>query len=125
MRGNGLRNLQKENHKTIRAMKNPDEIQRKIMAYKSRICNMILYPNDCDPDILDWYKKQIEELEAELAVDELLCEVEQKITPPQVHKLWTDNGTTVWGLCRKANVTKIEVRWSWRWFNWMFYVEYF
>jgi hypothetical protein len=106
-------------------MRNPDEIQRKIIAYKSRICNMILYPSDCDPEVLEWYRMQIDELEAELAVDELLCEMEEKISPPQVQKLWTDHGFTVWELCRKANVVKIEVKWSWKYFNWMFYVEYF
>lgn len=106
-------------------MRNPDELQRRLLTYKSRVYQMKLFPYASDYSTIEWYEMQIEELEAELAVDELLCELEAEFTPPKLYKVETDCGANVMELCRDARVVKMEIKWSWRAFDWLFFVEYY
>jgi hypothetical protein len=104
---------------------NIEETQRRLLSYKHRVYQMRLFPHACDPTTLEWYEMQIDELQAEILVNELMCEVQAKSAPPQLHKLRTDCGVTVWELCRKSDVRTLKIRWDWLLFRPMFYVEFY
>jgi hypothetical protein len=73
--------------------------------------------------MIDFYESEIDLMKAELAVEDLKVEMDLNSDKPNV--VWTDRNETVAMLLREERVTKLEIRWSWRRFKHMFYIEFY
>lgn len=98
-----------------------EEIYHQLKVYKERL--VALRHSPCpDMDKLLFYANSVLDLEAEIAVTEL---VEEVLAPCKPWNLETDCWETVQMLCQMENVVSIRIKWNWRYFKFMYYIEYF
>ena len=95
------------------------DIQNQIELYKLRLLALKQDPSIRLDDIL-FYEDQIANMEAEIAVADLMAEME----PPFIFKVTTDCWQIVDELCRDQKVQMMKMRWSWLQFKFVWYVEY-
>lgn len=90
-----------------------------ISVYNERL--ILLKQNPCSStrDIM-WYESMIAEMEAEIAVAELMYE----ILPPKVISFTTDCWPVVDEICKEQQVICIKIKWSWKHFKFIWYIEY-
>ena len=71
------------------------------------------------------YEMEIDQMEAELAVMELMAEVDEQ-TNSKSWELQTDSLDTIESLFKDPNVKvlNLDVKWSWRALNWMYYIKW-
>ena len=91
-------------------------------TYKLRLLE--LKQNPCaDMQAIRWYEEAIDWLEAEVAVDELI-ETVFKREAPVILEMETDCWQVVDELCRQEKVIFMRIKWSWKLFRRVWFVQY-
>lgn len=95
------------------------QLQHRLDIFRARLFGC------SDPHLCALYQQEIYQMEAELAVMELMEEVDEQ-TNPREWEVLTDSLETVCSLFRDTQVKILELdkRWSWRALNWMHYVKW-
>lgn len=95
------------------------ETYHKLEVYRSRL--LALKQDPCGKSTDIWfYEDAIIHLEAEIAVTELL----EELQPPKPWSVTTDCWQTVLLLCQEESVIHMKMKWSWREFKFLWYVQY-
>jgi hypothetical protein len=94
----------------------------KLEVYRTRLLAMRMSIVADLNDIM-WYEQEIVLMEADIAVAELISELEWCFSP-QVWEVVTDCWQTVSDLKADAHIVKIERKWSWKKFKRLWYVRY-
>lgn len=104
---------------------NVTETFKRLSTYELRLSRAKQYPNPSAQQIqeIEFYERQIEEMNAEIAVADLIYEMDLNAKKPSV--CITDCGTTVSELFKTTRVVSIDAVWSWKHFKSMFKVEFY
>ncbi len=96
-----------------------DSANHTLEVYRSRL--LALKQNPCAPmtDIM-FYESAIDLLEADIAVMELLDEV----NAPEQYQVVTDSWYLVEELCKAQIVTGMRIKWSWKHLKCVWVVDY-
>ena len=100
-----------------------ESLYHRLEVYQTRL--LALKQNPC-ADIMDivWYEKEINLIEAEIAVQDLLDEFYAQYAPPKIWVVTTDCSEIVTVLCSAANVIDLSIVWSWKSLKFLYRVEY-
>lgn len=74
----------------------------------------------------EYWQLQINDMKADLAVIDLMDEIETK-AQRQPYEVTTDDLSTIVGIIRdkkKFQVLELDRRWSWRAMDWLYYLKY-
>lgn len=106
-------------------MSNITEIFKRLQVYKERLFTMqcSLGQDSELQEKIDFYQREIDEMEGEILVEDLKYELD--INNSKTHSVITDCWETVDMLCREERVMKMDIKWSWKFFKWMFHVEFY
>lgn len=104
---------------------NVNDLFRKLSTYESRLARAKQIPVPSAENIADieFYEREVDDMKAELAVMDLIYELDLNKEKPNVVR--TDCGKTVTELCQFERVLSVDVVWSWRAFKFLFKVEFY